>query len=42
MTALDMVQDLENYLSMHACDILVKDMMVECLKARPDQPLSWM
>lgn len=42
MTALDLVQDLENYLSKNAMDIMVRDMMVECLKSRPEEPLSWM
>ncbi|GAX81251.1 hypothetical protein CEUSTIGMA_g8683.t1 [Chlamydomonas eustigma] len=42
MTSLDIVQDLENYLSMHTLDAQVKEMMVECLKTRPEEPMSWM
>mmetsp|Transcript_24777 Transcript_24777/g.73304 ORF Transcript_24777/g.73304 Transcript_24777/m.73304 type:complete len:131 (-) Transcript_24777:206-598(-) len=39
---LEIVQDLEAYLSKNALDTIVKDMMVECLSTRPEHPESWM
>jgi|LauGreSBDMM110SN_4_FD.fasta_scaffold05444_3 hypothetical protein len=42
MASLDVVQDLENFLEKNELETMVKDMMVQCLHARPEKPLSWM
>mmetsp|Transcript_12270 Transcript_12270/g.26464 ORF Transcript_12270/g.26464 Transcript_12270/m.26464 type:complete len:128 (-) Transcript_12270:42-425(-) len=42
MSQLDIVTELEHYLAKNALDTMVKEMMVECLKTKPEEPLSWM
>ncbi|KAG1657208.1 hypothetical protein FOA52_008241 [Chlamydomonas sp. UWO 241] len=39
---LEIVGDIEAYLSKHALDAIVKEMMVEILKTRPEEPHGWM
>lgn len=39
---MDVVQELEHYLSRNTLDTFVRDMMAECLQEKPEEPKQWL
>lgn len=39
---MDTVQELEHYLNKNAVDKLLKDLMVQCLKDKPEEPIHYL
>eukprot|EP00197_Chlamydomonas_leiostraca_P015679 CAMPEP_0202877628 /NCGR_PEP_ID=MMETSP1391-20130828/30955_1 /ASSEMBLY_ACC=CAM_ASM_000867 /TAXON_ID=1034604 /ORGANISM="Chlamydomonas leiostraca, Strain SAG 11-49" /LENGTH=143 /DNA_ID=CAMNT_0049559697 /DNA_START=19 /DNA_END=449 /DNA_ORIENTATION=- len=39
---MDVVQELEHYLSKNTIDIFVREMMVQCLKDKPEEPKQYL